>query len=221
MPMEVWSPRWSQSLRRMFSTKTGGASVLTVLDDVLPVMPLADPAEVEAHYNRGEYVWSTGMNVVAAGVTQAQAFVGLAQSQGPSSGLMVLEKCTISGSTAAGPYSLAIRSTLTAQGLPAPANVANVYPMDSRYLGAIPAAFNILTQPTITAGWINTAVGWSTDGVVSMAYASALGVAEVLLDKDSAMVLGPGFYVAVSPAVVNVGFDVTFSGYWKPLEAGE
>jgi hypothetical protein len=204
MPFEVWNPRFAGFLSRIFQGRGGrGGAPLTVLDDVLPTINIIDPGEFENHYGRGEipFAWSG-----YAGPVALQWSYGVVSNPAGSGCIVVIERCTVSGASAAGNIAGGWSSVYVA---PASAATSN----DGRAILGSP--------PGVAVGTGSAAINLVNGQL--LVYAPITSVVEELIPGPPlGWVIIPGqTFMVQGQGAANTGFDVSISGYSRVAEPGE
>lgn len=209
MTIEVYSTRWANLLKKLFIGKGSGGQLLSVLDDIMPMVGLIDPSEVEHHYTREEQVFAGACQIAAAVGTFTAATL---YNKPGSNRLVVIERVTVSGATAACAAYGQINASNQAGNVP-------MYVPDLRWANQtalifppVPNSVELFQQNNLGAA----GTGWSHVG-----YCSALGVIEELVTKESAVVLAPGWCFVAGLNAANAGADFAFYGYSRPIDQGE
>jgi hypothetical protein len=202
MTIEVFTPRWGQLLNKLFTGRGGrGGAPLIVLDDILPTVPIIDAGEFEAHWARGEFPFAYGQTV---GIVAAQYPVAFITNPAGSNTIIIIERVTVSGASAAGVVLGGISSTGALAGV-------GVVSSDMRCPGVVPG---------LTTGNLNTAINMTMPQFI--AYAPLLGPCEELIPGPPAgFTLTPGNSFNVQLLVLAAGVDVSFTGYTRIVDPGE
>jgi hypothetical protein len=207
MPLEVWNPRWSRSLQRLFNTKSPAAP-LVCLDDVMPVVSMSDPTANEQHFQRGEVPFAVSGSCAGTAVNYAS----LALDARPGY-LVVVETVQVSGVAAA----LSLIGYMGGLGGSNPAT--NPVGLDLRTPNVPGLQFDLASNNTGPAG--NECGRW---------YFPALNAPVLLFGAEAAIILCNATVNASNPATgafnlkagaVNIGFNFWLTGYTRPLDTGE
>ena len=197
MPLEVTAPRWNRYLSRLFGVK--GGSRMTLLEDVMPVIPLLEDLSPDVDILRGEYRYGAG--IVSNAVAGQFSIVALSNPVG-SGHLLSIERiylCNIGAGNA----------TFTWHpGLTVFAGVTG-FPWDGRApplsLGAISARQNAV-EPTGA-------------GQLPQVCVAAHGTSPVI--EPARIVVPPGLAATVWCRTVNNAVLVGFEWTERLAEAGE
>jgi hypothetical protein len=182
---------------------------MQVLDDVMPVIGLIDPAQNEHHFPRQEVAWSVSTSTSAV----AGQFGQLTISAQPG-WLVVVETLSMGGASAATSILARVGSLA---GAAEPASVPST--LDTRSIAVPGLLFDASTN----------AVAPSTVGEVGRWYLPILGPSATYMSGEAAVVLfcegttkNPvtGSFT-VRGATAQVGFNIILTGYSRPLDAGE
>jgi hypothetical protein len=202
MSIEVYTPRWAQFLSKLFSGRGGrGGSPLIVLDDVLPVVSLVDPGEFEAHWLRQEFPFAAPL----AGLANVGLYTVYQVVNPVNSGyLLMIETVILSGLSVAANTFFGV-GPIIAGGL-APLSSTDLRVTNAPQMGANTSAPG--APPTFT-------------NVLGNLYLPALTGPTRLMEPPEGIVIPPGSSFILYPAVVNVSYYITVSGYVRYAEPGE
>lgn len=207
MPLEVWNPRWSRSLQRLFNSKSS-AGPLSVLDDVMPVVQIADPTANENHYQRAEVPFAISGSCAAAAGTYGKVVVDTRPGY-----LTVLETIHIGGNAAAMSI-LAYIGTLSGA-----ACTLQPVSLDLRTPNVPGLQFSVTDNATAPAG--NEVGRWYFPILAESNLLFGAEAAAVLYnDTTTSSVPAKGAFALVCGSL-NVGFNFWITGYTRPLDAGE
>lgn len=199
MPGVIRQERFSRALSKSFDLK-GSAPPLQVLDDVMPVVGLFDPTDVEHHFARDEVLFSCHVSAAAAGA----GTYGIITFGVQAGFIAVLEGLIINQSAAGRNFWFGVNDTRT----PGGGGTGVAIPLDMR--------FEQVAVPQLVATYGTSATVTPTNPFALHTCAANVDnifPVGVVIDEDDNF--------AVSNQTANEVLYVTMFGYVRRAEVSE
>jgi len=211
MPLTVYTPRWRDTLNRIFVGKRQGISDLVVLDDVFPTAALFDETQGEFHLGRGEYSWgAASLQVPGVG----RNWNGWIINPAGSGNIVVIESIRVAGVAAGAGF-------LWAGGIASyPGGAVFPTPGPAKTDGRGQVIGNIApAPPAVQTGYIDQVGG--PPGRQIYAWAPVNTATIELLPEAADVVLAPGQAFTFGPDQPNLSWLYNAFGYDRAAEPSD